>query len=69
MDEETRKNIQEYVDYISSYLGKTCQVKFDGMLATVLINGSILFTSAGFQNAKLVEAFIGGFANGLAHRR
>jgi hypothetical protein len=66
MNEKQKKDLQFYVDYISKATGKSFHVKFDGLLATVLHDGQIVFTCAGLQNVTLVEAFVGGFANGLA---
>jgi hypothetical protein len=66
MDEKKRKEIQGYVDYISGVTRKTFEIKFDKLLATVILDGQIIFTCAGLQNLTLVEAFVGGFANGLA---
>lgn len=66
MDEEKKKTLKKCVDYISFVSGKSFQIKFDGLLATVTHGGQIVFTCAGPQTVIMVEAFVGGFANGLA---
>ena len=66
--EDVRENIQDLLDQISSYTGRSFNVQFKGLLVTIFDGSCIIFTSAGRTPAmryQAVETFLSGITHGI----